>query len=101
MTFNNPDQILLKPVITEKSLTQQANSKYHFWVGINASKNQIFAAFKTVFGVTPLAVNTIQLKGKKKAVGKNRILSKKSDRKRAIITLPKDTKIELLSLNTK
>lgn len=101
MTFTNPDQILLKPVITEKSLMLQSTGKYQFWVSISASKNQIFAAFKTVFGVTPLTINTSKLKGKKKAVGKNRILSKKSDRKRATITLPKDTKIELLSLNTK
>ena len=101
MIFTNPDSILLKPIITEKSLIQQSVSKYHFWVSIHASKNQIFAAFKTVFGVTPLTINTSQSKGKVKNTGKKRTPNKRSDRKRAIITLPKDTKIELLSLNTK
>lgn len=101
MTLINPDQILLKPVITEKSLVQQANSKYHFWVGLNATKNQISAAFKTVFGVEPLTVNTVQVKGKTKTDWKKRTPIQKSDRKRAIITIPKDKKIELLSLNTK
>lgn len=100
MTFNRPNEILLKPVVTEKSLIAQANGKYSFWVSVKATKNQIFAAFETVFGVKPLAVNTVLVKGKMKTDWKKRTPIQKSDRKRAIITVPKDTKIELLTLNT-
>jgi large subunit ribosomal protein L23 len=94
--------IVLKPIVTEKSLVaQQTLDKYAFWVPVTASKNQIEASFKTVFGVSPLDVNTVTLKGKFKTNWKTRKTSQKSDRKKAIITLPKGTKIELLKLNTK
>ena len=94
--------IVLKPIVTEKSLVaQQTQDKYAFWVPVNASKDQIEASFKTVFGVNPLDINTVILKGKFKTNWKTRKTSQKSDRKKAIITLPKGTKIELLKLNTK
>ena len=100
MTHISPEKIILKPVITEKALVDQANSKFHFWVGLNATKGQVAVAFKTVFGVTPLAVNIYKVKGKVKTDWKKRTPIQKSDRKRAIIKVAKDTKIELLSLNT-
>ena len=94
--------IVLKPIITEKVLaSQQALDKYAFWVSPKASKNQIETTFKSVFGITPLSINTIILKGKTKTNWKTRQPIEKSDRKKAIITLPKGTKIELLKLNTK
>lgn len=94
--------VVLKPIVTEKSLgAQQTLDKYAFWVPVTASKSQIETSFKTVFGVSPLSVNTITLKGKFKTNWKTRKTNQKSDRKKAIITLPKGTKIELLKLNTK
>lgn len=94
--------IILKPIITEKALaSQQTQDKYGFWVPTNATKNQIKASFKSVFGINPLLINTITLKGKTKTSGRTRKPIKKSDRKKALITVPKGTKIELLKLNTK
>ncbi len=94
--------IILKPIITEKILSvQQALDKYAFWVSPKATKNQIEATFKSVFGIAPLAVNTIILKGKTKTNWKTRQPIEKSNRKKAIITVAKGTKIELLKLNTK
>ncbi|MDD4937501.1 MAG: 50S ribosomal protein L23 [Candidatus Shapirobacteria bacterium] len=94
--------INLKPIITEKSLThQEISSKYSFWVDTKVNKNQIITAFKTVFGIKPLSVNTIIIKGKIKTDWKKRKPIKKSNKKKAIITLPKGTKIELLKLKTK
>ncbi|MFA5749934.1 MAG: 50S ribosomal protein L23 [Candidatus Shapirobacteria bacterium] len=93
---------ILKPIVTEKALaSQQTQDKYAFWVSPNTTKGQIEAAFKIVFGIKPLAVNTVILKGKNKTDWKKRKPIKKSDRKKAIITVPKNTKIELLKLNTK
>lgn len=93
---------ILKPIVTEKALaSQQTQDKYAFWVSPKATKGQIEASFKIVFGIKPLAVNTVILKGKNKTDWKKRKPIKKSDRKKAIITVPKNTKIELLKLNTK
>lgn len=94
--------IVLKPIITEKAIAgQQTLDKYAFWVDCQATKKQIEASFKTVFGIKPLSINTVILKGQLKTDWKTRKSSLKSDRKKAIITVPKGTKIELLKLNTK
>ena len=94
--------IILKPIITEKALAaQQLQDKYSFWVAPQITKNQITASFKAVFGIKPLAIKTITLKGKVKTNWKTRKTTQKSDRKKAIITVPKGTKLELLKLNTK
>ncbi|MFA5532514.1 MAG: 50S ribosomal protein L23 [Candidatus Shapirobacteria bacterium] len=94
--------INLKPIITEKSLaSQEVSSKYSFWVDTKVNKNQIMVAFQTAFGIKPLAINTTILKGKIKTNWKTRNPIKKSNKKKAIITLPKGTKIELLKLKTK
>lgn len=94
--------IVLKPIITEKVLAfQEKQDKYAFWVSPKATKNQIEETFKSVFGISPLSVNTIILKGKSKTNWKTRQPIQKSDRKKAIVTVTKGTKIELLKLNTK
>jgi len=94
--------INLKPIITEKSLGAQENSsKYSFWVNCSVNKNQIQAAFIEVFGIKPLSVNTVILKGKLKTNWKSRKPIQKSNKKKAIITLPAGTKLELLKINTK
>ncbi len=93
--------MVLKPVFTEKTLSQQENGKYTFWVKRNSTKGQIEASFEAVFGIKPLSINTVIVKGKIKTDWKKRLPIKKSDLKKAIITVNKDTKIELLKLNTK
>lgn len=94
--------INLKPIITEKSIaSQEASSKYSFWVDRGVNKNQIVASFIEVFGIKPLSVNTIIIKGKIKTDWRKRKPIRKSDKKKAIITLPKGTKLELLKLKTK
>lgn len=94
--------INLTPIITEKSLAlREIESKYSFWVDVKANKNQIAVSFQTVFGIKPLRINTVLLKGKIKNDRKTRKTINKSDRKKAVITVPKGTKIELLKLKTK
>lgn len=97
MNLSTPNYIILKPITTEKSLRDQSSGKYLFQVGVNATKGQIGAAFKTIFGIIPLAVNTNKIKGKIKTDWKKRHPIKKPDFKKAIITIKKDQKIELLS----
>lgn len=92
---------ILTPAFTEKTLAQQENGKYTFWVKKAATKGQITTSFEAVFGIKPLSVNTVLVKGKNKTDWKKRLPIKKSDRKKAIITVDKNSKIELLKLNLK
>lgn len=93
--------LILKPVFTEKTLAQQEQGKHSFWVKREATKGQIEASFEAVFGIKPLSVNTVLVKGKIKTDWKKRLPIKKPNLKKAIITINKDTKIELLNINTK
>jgi large subunit ribosomal protein L23 len=93
--------IVLKPVFTEKTLAQQETGKYSFWVKRDATKGQILSSFEAVFGIKPLNINTVIRKGKMKTDWKKRLPIKKSDLKKAIITVDKNKKIELLNLNLK
>lgn len=97
----NTNLIVLKPVFTEKTLSQQETGKYAFWVKREATKGQILASFEAVFGIKPLNINTVLVKGKTKTNYKTRLPVKKSDLKKAIITVDKNKKIELLNLNLK
>jgi large subunit ribosomal protein L23 len=99
MDLIKSEHIILKPILTEKSLVAHAVGKYTFLVSRQSSKFQIAKAFETVFGVKPLNVNTNTIKGKQKTDWKKRLPIKKPDEKMAIITIPKDKKIELLNLS--
>jgi len=90
--------ILKKPLITETSYAGEAAGKYYFWVDMEATKTQIKAAFFTAFGVKPLAINTSITHGKVKSNPKTRQLIQKGDRKKAIISVPKGTKLDILSV---
>ena len=97
----NSNLTVLKPVFTEKTLLQQENGKYTFWVKKDSTKGQIETSFEAVFGIKPLSINTVIVKGKNKTDWKKRSPIKKSDLKKAVITVDKNKKIELLKLNTK
>ena len=82
--------IIRKPVITEKSMTAMAEKKYTFLVHVNANKVQIKRAVEEVFGVQVLEVRTINSLGKVKRMGVH--IGKRSDTKKAIVTLTADSK---------
>ncbi len=90
--------ILKKPLITETSYAGETLGKYYFWVDMEATKTQIKAAFFTAFGVKPISVNTSITHGKVKASGKTRKLVSRGDKKKAIISVPKGAKLDILSL---
>lgn len=86
------------PLISEKTTYTQSLGKYTFVVNKHASKSQIATEFFKVFGITPLAVNTVSINGKIKTNWKNRRPINKPDIKKAIITVGTDKKIDLLTL---
>ena len=85
--------IIIAPVITEKSAIQAENNVYTFKVNANANKTQIKKAVEEAFGVKVVKVNTLNTKAKSKRVG--RYTGKTNTYKKAFITLADGDKIEL------
>ncbi len=79
-------EIIIAPLITEKSGLQMAsNNSYTFRVSVNANKVEIKKAIERIFSVHVLSVNTINMLGKPKKLG--RYSGKRPDWKKAIVTL--------------
>lgn len=84
--------VLIRPVISEKSVGFVEENKYTFWVNPAANKIEIKAAVEKMFKVHVEDVNTLNVKGKEKRVG--RYKGKTPDRKKAIVKLQTGEKIE-------
>ena len=80
-----PEEIIIAPVVTEKSNDQLQEGKYTFKVNKKATKVEIAKAVEKLFEVKVLKVNTINVNGKKKRVGYH--MGKTSDWKKAIVTI--------------
>ena len=85
-----PQDIIIKPVITEKSMDELQNGKYTFKVAKNANKIEIKKAVEALFGVKVSKVNTISVNGRKKRMGRSEGYT--SDWKKAVVTLAQDSK---------
>ena len=83
--------VILKPVITEKSMELMADKKYTFLVHTEATKAQIKEAVEKMFDGTKVkSVNTMNLDGKKKRRGM--VVGKTAKSKKAIVALTEDSK---------
>ena len=89
----NPRDILLRPVISEKSYRLADGGKYTFIVAPGANKTQIRQAVQVVFGVRVTGVNTVNRPGKRRRTRFG--WGKRPDTKRAIVTLAEGHKIDL------
>ena len=86
MTANPRDlEVLIRPLITEKTSMMMQDNKYTFQVPLEANKVQIRQAVEAIYGVKVLNVNTIRVLGKTKRMGK--YVGKRSDYKKAIVKL--------------
>ena len=82
--------IIIRPVLTEKSFDGMADKKYVFEVAVNAGKTEIKYAVEQIFGVKVESVNTMRQEGKLKRQG--RYEGRRPERKKAYVTLKKDSK---------
>ena len=82
--------IIVSPVLTEKSYDGIASKKYTFKVALNATKTQIKTAVEDIFGVKVARVNTVSVNGKKKRMGRSEGYT--SDYKKAVVFLTEDSK---------
>ncbi|OIN94700.1 50S ribosomal protein L23 [candidate division WWE3 bacterium CG06_land_8_20_14_3_00_42_16] len=93
--------ILLGPVISEKSIDETARNQYTFWVSKNATKRQIAQAVELQFKVDVLDVKVINIRGKKVHFGKIRKEGKRQDRRKSVVTIKPDQKIEIFETGSK
>ena len=90
MSENKAYQVILNPLVTEKSTQQSEFNKMVFSVPVNATKLEIKSSIEIIFSVKVKSVNTILLKGKVKRF--KGVLGRRSNTKKAIVTLvPGDT----------
>jgi large subunit ribosomal protein L23 len=92
----NAYEVILRPLVTEKSTALSGANKYIFEVDPRANKPQIKAAVEKAFDVTVTSVNVMVMKGKPSGSrNMRRKVTWKSDWKKAIVTLIAEDKIEL------
>ena len=87
------NQVLLKPVITEKATIISEQNKYVFKVATKANKDQIKQAIKTIYKVEPTKVNIVIVRGKERRLRLGTGFS--NTWKKAIVTLKDGDKIDL------
>jgi large subunit ribosomal protein L23 len=91
----DPRDVIVRPVVSEKSYALNDTGAYTFVVHPDANKIQIRQAIETIFGVRVLKVNTLNRPGKRKRNRRATTFGKRPDTKRAIVTLIGDDRIEL------
>ena len=90
---NKHRNVIKAPIISEKVSDLRQENKYVFSVDLNANKVQIKQAIENIFNVKVVSVNTINVKPKKKRVGRR--YGKRNRVKKAIVTLQPGNTIEI------
>lgn len=90
--MENLRDVLIRPLVTEKTTAMMQDNKYTFIVPLKANKVEIRQAVEHAFKVKVEAVNTIRVEGKVKRMG--RFAGKRSDYKKAIVKLAPGERIE-------
>lgn len=90
--------VIISPLITEKSMQDAGNSKFTFKVFKGANKTEIKKEVEKRFSVSVVNISTSILKGKTMRVGARRTGKKLSPWKKAIVTLKKGEKIGMFEL---
>ena len=84
------EDVILSPVVTERSTEEQAAGRYTFYVDKRAGKTEIKLAVEELFGVKVLKVNTVKVPGKMKRVRYK--AGKTAERKKAVVKIDMDPK---------
>lgn len=93
--MTNPRDIVLAPVVSEKSYGLMEEGAYTFLVHPDSTKPQIRRAVEEIFDVKVVKVNTLNRKGKRQRNRRTFTHGKRPDRKRAIVTLAEGDSIDL------
>jgi large subunit ribosomal protein L23 len=93
--MKNAEQVLMRPVVSEKSYALMEDGAYIFVVAPDATKIDVRNAVEQVFGVKVKSVNTLNRKGKVRRNRKTNTIGKRPATKRAVVTLAGGDKIDL------
>ena len=93
--MKNPRDVIVKPVVSEKSYSLIDSGVYTFIVAPDSNKVEIRQAIEAIFSVKVKSVNTLNRPGKKTKNRRTGSVGKKNDTKRAIVTLAGDDRISL------
>jgi len=93
--MSDPRDLIIEPIVSEKSYALLERNVYTFRVHPDATKPQIHDAVEAVFNVRVIKVNTLNRKGKRKRNRRTYTFGKRADTKRAIVTLHPDDRIDL------
>ncbi len=93
--MNDPRDVLLRPVVSEKSYALLDQGVYTFIVHPDANKIEIRQAVESIFNVQVVKVNTLNRKGKRKRMRRAATFGRRSDTKRAVVTLAEGQRIPL------
>ena len=93
--MTDPRDLIIEPIVSEKSYALLERNTYTFRVHPDASKPEIHDAVEAIFSVRVLNVNTLNRKGKRKRNRRTGVWGSRAATKRAIVTLHADDKIEL------
>ena len=88
--MKTPYDVIIKPVISEKSMDAAQAKKYTFKVAVDANKTEVKMAVEEIFGVEVAKVNIMNVVGKKKRMG--RFVGMTAATKKAIVTLTDNSK---------
>jgi len=94
--MKDPRDVIVRPVVSEKSYAQIDQNKYTFEVAPTAKKEEIRQAVEEIFKVHVTAVNTIKMRGKRKRQGWTS--GRTRDWKKAIVTLREGDRIEMFEV---
>ncbi|WP_206459872.1 50S ribosomal protein L23 [Anaerovorax sp. IOR16] len=88
--MSTPYDVIIKPVISERSMDDAQEKKYTFKVAVDANKTQVKLAVEEIFGVEVAKVNIMNVNGKLKRMGRN--IGRRPASKKAIVTLTDNSK---------
>ncbi|MDR0880817.1 MAG: 50S ribosomal protein L23 [Clostridioides sp.] len=88
--MTNPHDIVIRPVVTERSMADMGEKKYTFVVAKHSNKTEIKKAVEKIFGVNVDKVNTLNYDGKMKRMGKTQ--GRTASFKKAVVKLTADSK---------
>lgn len=88
--MKSPYDIIIKPVLSEKSYDSIPDKKYTFLVDVKANKTEIKQAIEAIFGVKVESVNTLRQEGKMKRMGVH--IGRRPSFKKAFVKLTKESK---------
>jgi large subunit ribosomal protein L23 len=97
--MSDPRDVVIRPVVSEKSYALLDQGVYTFVVAPDANKIEIRLAVESIFGVNVISVNTLNRPGKRKRNRKKQTFGRRPDTKRAIVRLAPGQSIPIFEGN--